>query len=216
MFSLKFTRVSNVLMAKFVDALDILEIANYNNRKIVLSTKDGKPLRITTPRMYMPFGVSGFTPEVGQTKYNIDFSMKGHDEDGNYVEKFYQTLRAIEDKIIESVSEQSDIIFGKMMTKDELAPMFNSNIKESPDREPKFRVKVDTTIDGDIKASVCDPEKNVLNDTAENGLYARNTGLAIVELNSVYFLNRKFGITWKLYNLMVFEPQRLKGFQFVV
>ena len=61
-------------MAKFVDALDILEIADYNNRKIVLSTKDGKPLRITTPRMYMPFGVSGFTPEVGQTKYNIDFN----------------------------------------------------------------------------------------------------------------------------------------------
>ena len=102
------------------------------------------------------------------------------------------------------------------MTKDELIPMFNSNIKESPDREPKFRVKVDTTIDGDIKASVCDPEKNVLSDSAENGLYARNTGLAIVELNSVYFLNRKFGITWKLYNLMVFEPQRLKGFQFLV
>jgi hypothetical protein len=203
-------------MAKFVDALDILDIATYNNRKIVLSTKDGKPLRITTPRMYMPFGVSGFTPEVGQTKYNIDFSMKGHDENDNYVKKFYDTLRAIEDKIIESVAEQSETIFGKNMTKDELTPMFNSNIKESPDREPKFRVKVDTTIDGDIKASVCDPEKNVLNDSAENGLYARNTGLAIVELNSVYFLNRKFGITWKLYNLMVFEPQRLKGFQFVV
>jgi hypothetical protein len=203
-------------MAKFVDALDILEIANYNNRKIVLSTKDGKPLRITTPRMYMPFGVSGFTPEVGQTKYNIDFSMKGHDEEGNYVKKFHDTLRSIENKIIESVAEQSETIFGKTMTKDELVPMFNSNIKESPDREPKFRVKVDTTIDGDIKASVCDPEKNVLSDSAENGLYARNTGLAIVELNSVYFLNRKFGITWKLYNLMVFEPQRLKGFQFVV
>jgi len=166
--------------------------------------------------MYMPFGVSGFTPEVGQTKYNIDFSMKGHDEDDNYVKKFHDTLRAIEDKIIESVAEQSETIFGKNMTKDELIPMFNSNIKESPDREPKFRVKVDTTIDGDIKASVCDPEKNVLSDSAENGLYARNTGLAIVELNSVYFLNRKFGITWKLYNLMVFEPQRLKGFQFLV
>lgn len=203
-------------MAKFVDALDILEIAEYNNKKIVLSTKEGKPLRITTPRMYMPFGISGFTPEVGQTKYNIDFSMKGYDENDNYVKKFYDTLRAIEDKIIENVANQSEIIFGKAMTKDELASSFNSNIKESADREPKFRVKVDTTIDGDIKASVCDPEKNVLNDSAENGLYARNTGLAIVELNSVYFLNRKFGITWKLYNLMVFEPQRLKGFQFVV
>lgn len=203
-------------MAKFVDALDILDIANYNNRKIVLSTKDGKPLRITTPRMYMPFGVSGFTPEVGPTKWNVDFSMKGYDEEGNYVKKFYDTLRAIESKIIDSVVEQSESIFGKVMTRDEIEPMFNSNIKESPDREPKFRVKVDTTIDNEIKASVCDPEKNVLSDTVTSGLYSRNTGLAIVEMNSVYFLNKKFGITWKLYNLMVFEPQRLKGFQFVV
>lgn len=203
-------------MAKFVDALDILDIANYNNRKIVLSTKDGKPLRITTPRMYMPFGVSGFTPEVGPTKWNVDFSMKGYDEEGNYVKKFYDTLRAIERKIIDSVVEQSESIFGKVMTRDEIEPMFNSNIKESPDREPKFRVKVDTTIDNEIKASVCDPEKNVLSDTVTSGLYSRNTGLAIVEMNSVYFLNKKFGITWKLYNLMVFEPQRLKGFQFVV
>jgi len=166
--------------------------------------------------MYMPFGVSGFTPEIGPTKWNIDFSMKGCDEEGNYVKKFYDTLRAIESKIIDAVTEQSEVIFGKSLSRQEIEPMFNSNIKESPDREPKFRVKVDTTIDNEIKASVCDPEKNILTDSVTSGLYSRNTGLAIVEMNSVYFLNKKFGITWKLYNLMVFEPQRLKGFQFVV
>ena len=46
------------------------------------------------------------------------------------------------------------------MTKEELQPMFNSNIKESPGREPKFRVKVDTTVDDQIKASVFDADKN--------------------------------------------------------
>jgi hypothetical protein len=47
-------------------------------------------------------------------------------------------------------------------------------------------------------------------------LYARNSGVAIVEMNSVYFLNRKFGVTWKLHQLMVYEPQQLKGFQFIL
>ena len=197
-------------------ALENIQINEYNNRKIVLSTKQGTPLRVQFPRMYMPFGVSGFTPEVGPTKYNIDFAVKGYDEEGSYMKKFYESLKALEDKIIDSVVEQSEVIFGSTMTKEELLPMFNSNLKESPDREPKFRVKADTTMDDQLKANVFDAEKNPKRDDVVNGLYARNSGHAIVELNSVYFLNRKFGCTWKLHQLIVYEPQNLKGFQFKI
>jgi hypothetical protein len=197
-------------------ALENIQINEYNNRKIVLSTKQGTPLRVQFPRMYMPFGVSGFTPEVGPTKYNIDFAVKGYDEEGSYMNKFYDSVKKLEDKIIDSVLEQSEVIFGSPMTKDELLPMFNSNLKETPDREPKFRVKVDTTMDDHIKANVFDADKNPIKDEASNGLYARNSGHAIVELGSVYFLNRKFGCTWKLHQLVVYEPQNLKGFQFKI
>ena len=197
-------------------AIDNLQINAFNNRKIVISTKQGTPLRVQFPRMYMPFGVSGFTPEVGQTKYNIDFAIKGYDEEDSYMNKFYDSVRKLEDQIIDSVVEQSEVIFGAPMTKEQLLPMFNSNVKEAPDREPKFRVKVDTTMEDQIKPNVFDADKNPLRDNATNGLYARNSGHAIVELNSVYFLNRKFGCTWKLHQLIVYEPQNLKGFQFVI
>ena len=203
-------------MSKIQDAIENLEIAEFNNRKIVLSTKEGTPMRIQFPRLYMPFGVSGFTPEVGATKYNIDFAMKGYDEDGSYINKFYTGLRDIESKIIDAVVRQSEAIFGKSMTRDEVAPMFNSNIKETPDREPKFRVKVDTDHNSLIKAAVFDANKIAIKTEVSNGLYARNSGHAIVELNSVYFLNRKFGCTWKLNQLVVYEPQNLKGFQFQI
>ena len=135
-------------------ALENVQINQYNQRKIVISTKQGTPLRIQFPRMYMPFGVSGFTPEVGPTKYNIDFAIKGYDEDGSYMKKFYDSVKTLENMIIDAVVEQSEKIFGSQMTKDELAPMFNSNLKEALDREPKFRVKVDTDSDDNIKASV--------------------------------------------------------------
>ena len=197
-------------------AIDNLQINAFNNRKIVISTKQGTPLRVQFPRMYMPFGVSGFTPEVGQTKYNIDFAIKGYDEEDSYMKNFYDSVRKLEDQIIGSVVEQSEAIFGAPMTKEQLLPMFNSNVKEAPGREPKFRVKVDTTMDDQIKPNVFDADKNPLRDNATNGLYARNSGHAIVELNSVYFLNRKFGCTWKLHQLIVYEPQNLKGFQFVI
>lgn len=203
-------------MSKITDAIENLEIADFHNRKIVLSTKDGTPMRIQFPRLYMPFGISGFTPEVGPTKYNVDLALKGYDEDGSYIKKFYESLKNIEDKIITAVAEQSEKIFGKKHTKEELLPMFNSNIKESPDREPKFRVKVDTDHNSMIKAAVYDADKNPIKTEVSNGLYARNSGHTIVELNSVYFLNRKFGCTWKLHQLVVYEPQNLKGFQFQI
>lgn len=196
--------------------IENIQLNEYNNRKIVVSTKQGTPFRVQFPRMYMPFGVSGFTPEIGQTKYNIDFAIKGYDEDGSYMKKFYESIRKIEDMVIDSVTEQSERIFGKKMTRDELLPMFNSNIKTSGDREPKFRVKVDTDMEDNIKVPIYNSEKNVIKDEVTNGLYARNSGHAIVELNSVYFLNRMFGCTWKLYQLVVYEPQNLKGFQFVL
>jgi hypothetical protein len=197
-------------------AVENIQFNQYNNRKIVISTKQGTPFRVQFPRMYMPFGVSGFTPEVGQTKYNIDFAIKGYDEDGSYMNKFYESLRKIEDMVIDSVVEQSECIFGQQMTKDDLIPMFNSNIKTATDREPKFRVKVDTDMEDQIKATIYNSDKVPIRDEATNGLYARNSGHAIVELNSVYFLNRMFGCTWKLYQLVVYEPQNLKGFQFVL
>ena len=197
-------------------AIENIQINEYNNRRIVISTKQGTPLKIQFPRMYMPFGVSGFVPEIGPTKYNIDFAIKGWDEEESYMKKFYDSLRTLESMIVDSVVEQSDTIFGSEMTREELLPMFNSNVKESTDREPKFRVKVDTTVDDHIKATVFDADKNPLRDMVENGLYSRNSGHAIVELGSVYFLNRKFGCTWKLHQLIVYEPQNLKGFQFKI
>jgi len=202
-------------MRSFSDAISNFEIGTYTNKKIIINAKDKTPLRTHTPRMYMPFGISGFVPEVGQTKYNVEFSMKGWNEEGNYVKNFYDSIRALENLVILEVVQQSVDIFREAKTYGDVQSMFNSNIKEDPEREPKFRVKVDTTYDSRIKPLIIDPEKNDIRKEVTNGLYARNTGIAKVEMNSVYFLNKKFGITWKLHQLMVFEPQRLKGFQFI-
>src|SRR5210317_2652388 len=115
---------STSAMSKINEALENLEIADFNNRKIVLSTKEGTPMRIQFPRLYMPFGISGFVPPVGITKYNVDLALKGYDEEGSYIKKFYESLKQIEDKIITAVAEQSEKIFQKKYTKEELLPMF--------------------------------------------------------------------------------------------
>jgi hypothetical protein len=202
---------------KFTELCTNIDIGSYKNKKIVITNKDGGHLRVQAPRLYMPFGICGFTPEVGPTKYTLDLSLTGWDEDGGYVQKFYQTLREVENMVVDAVVAQSEEIFQKPMTKEELLPMFNSNIKENPGHAPKFRVKVDTDMNDVMKADVFDANKERLpKDAMTHGLYSRNSGRPIVEMCSVYFLNRKFGVTWKLHQLQVFEPERLKGFQFSI
>ena len=100
-------------MAKFHTLPESLNILEYDGRKISLCDKEGKSIRIQMPRMYMPFGMSCFTPAMGNSKWNIDFSLKGYDEDGNYVKSFYETLLETEEAIINSVSRQSVAIFKK-------------------------------------------------------------------------------------------------------
>ena len=199
---------------KFID-FNEPDFGDYSSRKIVLS-KDGKPARFQIPRLYMPFGISGFTPDVGQKKWNIDFSLKGFDEDGGYIQKFYRFLLSLDNAVIDHVHKNSEEIFGCAMSRDTVASMFNSNIKIFGNfSSPKFRVKVDVENSGLIKPKIFDANEVDITSEAEEKLHSRQTGAAIVELNSIYFMNRRFGITWKLHQLKVFEPQRLKGFQFI-
>jgi len=200
----------------FIGADERLTIHEYRARKMVLSEGD-KPMRFQMPRLYMPWGVSAFTPEIGQKKYNVDFNLTGWDEDGGFVQKFYNTIKSIETKVIDEVASQSVAIFGEAKGADELRAMFNSNLKEADNgHAPKFRVKLDVDTSGFAKPEIFDTNRAHLRDEIKEGVYGRMSGKGIAEVGSVYFLNKRFGITYKLYQMQIFEPERLKGFSFSV
>jgi hypothetical protein len=182
---------------------DNIIFGEYNNRVIKV-----EPVQFQIPRMYMPFGVSGFAPPYGPVKYNIDFSMKGWNEPGNYVNKFYDFLNEIEQRVISHVEMISTDIFGYKMSHDELTGLFNSNIKMSETYDPKFRVKVSD------KTQFFDIADQEVSTTLEEGLYKKFSGSALVQMGNVYFFNKRFGITWTIEQIKVYEPPRLHGFQF--
>ena len=195
-----------------INVKEDVKLSEFYNKRIAISFSNEKPLRFQIPRMYMPFGVSGFTPEIGPTKWNIDFSMKGWNEENNYIHKFYNFVREVENHVINYVKENSVVIFGTQNI--DFEKIFNSNIKEDFDREHKFRVKLDTDQKNFIKPRIFDVNEVDVTREAEKGLYSKHSGVSMVELNSVYFLNKKFGLTWKISQLKIYEPQRLHGFQF--
>ena len=191
-----------------------IKLSEYYNKKITISFNEtGKPVRFQIPRMYMPFGVSGFTPEIGNTKWNIDFNMSGWNQPDNYIKKYFDFIKNIEKFVMEFIKENSLEIFGCGSDSLKLENMFNSNIKEDG-REPKFRLKVDTDSVGFIKPPIFNIDNKNITSVASKGLYKGQTGVSTIELTSVYFMNKKFGLTWRMCQMKVYEPQRLHGFQF--
>jgi len=194
-----------------------IKVSDYYNKRNTLSYGNtGKPIRFQIPKMYIPFGISGFTPEIGPTKWNIDFSIAGWNQDGGYTKNFYDFLKKLEEFIFSEIKKNSIEIFGVAQSDINLKNIFNSNIKETPSGsyDPKFRVKVDTDSDGIIKPTIFDVNENNITSEASKGLYKGFTGVSTIELSSIYYMNKKFGLTWKLCQMKVFEPQRLHGFQF--
>ncbi len=51
------------------------------NRGISLSLPNGDPIQFQIPRVYAPFGLSGFPNKFGPTKFNIDANLKGWSEE---------------------------------------------------------------------------------------------------------------------------------------
>jgi len=182
---------------------DNLLFGPYSSRSIRI-----EPVKFQIPRMYMPFGVSGFAPPYGPVKYNIDFSMKGWNVTDNYVNKFYDFLVDVENRIISHVETLSAEIFGSKMSRDEVMALFNSNIKVSAGYDPKFRVKVTD------KTQFFDIGNAEINQTLEEGLYKKYSGAALIQIGNIYFFNKRFGITWTIEQIKVYEPQRLHGFNF--
>ncbi len=182
-----------------------LVFSEYKNRKIDLSFPESEPARFQIPKLYMPFGLSGFQGDYGAKKWNVDFALKGLDEENGQTKKFYDFLQGLENKVKTHVWENSQQIFGRSMPYEAIEAMFNSNIKQSGNYEPKFRVKVDVDQNDVIKPKIFDSNGAELVDTATEKLHARQTGIAIVEACSIYFMNKMFGITWKLHQLKVYS-----------
>jgi hypothetical protein len=192
-----------------IDVDTNLVLGEFYNKRIPLMTDSSTPFTVQSPRMYMPFGISGFVPPHGPTKWNLDFVMKGWDENGGYVNRFYNWVKEVEHKVVSHIHENSEIIFGRELPLAEVRSLFNSNLKEAQNGyDPKLRVKADTWPDGKFKFKVYDSDQQEMSvDTVSDGLFKRHSGVVLFELNAVWFMNRRFGITWRTTQLQVFEPR---------
>jgi hypothetical protein len=201
------------MVRHFLTLKDDIKVCDYVNKSIPICDTDDKALKFQIPRLYMPFGISGFAYQNRPVTWNVEFVLKGWDKEDGYVRKFYDAIKHVEDTVIKKVCADKQIIFGTTsVTDDDVRNMFNSNLKEAANGyDAKLRVKVDVNPDITPKFKVFDVQNTDVTQVVVNGLYARQSSVCIVELSSVYFMNRKFGLVWRMAQMQIHESQFAGG-----
>jgi hypothetical protein len=177
---------------------------------IVYLNYNGKQkLCLQTPWMFAPFGISEFVDEKTGPKYSLDVSFKGLDSDPK-IKTFHDKMKELDEKILEQGVNSSKQWFGKIMKKVVLEELFRPVVKPAKDPE-KYSPTIKFKIMNVNQVEIYDTDKNKLTmDQIVSGSQVQ----AIIECASVWFVNKTFGVTWKLVQLQLKKPDRIAGFSF--
>jgi len=186
-------------------------------KSVYINYGTGK-LKIQTPVMYLPYGVSegGFEDKNAKTdilkkdkKFDLTLSFKGHDENPK-IDAFLSKLKEIESKIIDDAFENRQPWFKDDFDGQKIIvnKMFSPIIKIDKDKNtgkivgkypPTIRFKLPFDNEND-KFNFSSYNMNGEAIDLQDILSKLKGGKAqlIVELNSIWFAGGKFGCTWKL------------------
>jgi len=182
--------------------------------KAVYINYGSSKLRIQTPVMFLPYGVSeGFEAdkkEKKDKKYNLTLSFKGQDENPK-IEVFLNKMKDIEAKIINDAFENREPWFKDDFdgNKAFVSRLFSPIIKIDKDKNTgkvigkypptvNFKLPYDSVNDKFNFQSFNMDDNEVIDFSEIAEKMKSGKAQLIVELNSIWFAGGKFGCTWKL------------------
>ena len=161
--------------------------------------------------MRSPYGLSAFTDEsTGRTSYSLDLSF---DPDNEEAMALHNKLKELDDIIVNTVAANSKEWLGKefnvAVLKEALyKPMVRPGKEQSP---ATIKLKILTKPDGTFVPESYNMQKQpVPLDSIEKGQKA----MAIVDLNQIWFIDNKFGVTIRLQQSLFEQSAKLPSFAF--
>ena len=156
------------------------------------------PLRIQTPELYIPFGLNNYTDDKNSDEVNlsVDAAMKGWDSDAN-MQRFMQTLSAIDDLILSHCVKHSTELFGKAMTKEVVVEFYRTLIKmpKQENYSPTIRIKIPNN------------DAHIFNRNGEpapvDGFVKKSSAKFILSFSQIWFVNKTFGVSARLYQAKI-------------
>jgi hypothetical protein len=194
---------------------------------------DGQNLQILVPRLGFPGGVMVRTDEKsGATSYSLMGTLAGCDPfakerspaEGSDVQRFYNFLLGLEERIIQAAVENSVKWFGKKRSEEGIREGFNRVIGTSKDNvdgewvpngkyPPSFKTKV-PVYDNRVSTEIVDGLRNpvyVTPDTLTN-VFSKGVECNLVVSGSIYVIaGGGFGVTWRLNTAQVFARARISA-----
>ena len=185
---------------------------NKNGGKAVyLNAGDNKKLYLQFPFMRSPYGMSAFTDEsTGRTSYSLDLSF---DPDNEEAMALHEKLKELDDIIVNTVAANSQEWLGKEFNVEVLKQaLYKPMVRPGKEQYPStIKLKILTKPDGTfVPESYSMQKQPVPLDSIEKG----NKAMAIVDLNQIWFIDNKFGVTIRLQQSLFEQSAKLPSFAF--
>jgi len=203
--SLSTSESPSVLIPKEVDLSKINFGTPVRNAKGGLFIPDQygtkKSLRIQTPVMRIPFGLSSSTLyESSGMTVNVSFDQY---ESNPQLKQFFEFIKKFDNRVFESgKSSHKDWFPGKKYIPEVLEANFKRNIKDpkDPKYSPLMKFKVPQIKDKYEIDVFIENEPTTMEALTPNAMI-----IAIVEPRSVWIVNGNFGVTWTVRQIKIVE-----------
>lgn len=177
---------------------------------VYINHVSGNPLTIQVPRTRCPFGVS--TQDFdGQQKCSVDISF-GH-ETTTKIHEFKKWVESMDNLIKEKAHENSKQWFKKEMKPAVLEEFYKHQVnKPKNDAYPdSMKFKIVNTKEGTPAVDVYNNQKQLIPlDSITKGTDV----MIIAQMSSIWFVNKMFGVTWRVKQIKAWPRVTLKSYAF--
>jgi len=185
---------------------------NKNGGKAVyINNSDGKKLYLQLPYMRSPYGLSTFTDEsTGRTSYSLDLSF---DTDNAEAIELCEKLKELDELVVNTVAKNSKEWMGKEFNVAVLKEaLYKPLVRASKEPYPStVKLKILTKPDGSFVPEAYNTQRESIPlDSIEKGQRV----LTIIDLNQIWFIDNKFGVTVRLQQVLVEQSEKLPSFAF--
>jgi hypothetical protein len=186
---------------------------NKNGGKAVyLNGSGNRKLYLQFPYMRAPFGLSTFTDETTKkTSYSLDLSFDKNDE---AMLNLQDTFRKFDDAVVKMVAANSQEWLGKKYNEAVIKEaLYKPLVRPGKDEYPstmKLKVLVDAKTGDFIPEAYNTSRESVPMTSIEKGQKV----MCIVDINQIWFIDNKFGISARLQQVLLEPSKKLPTFAF--
>jgi hypothetical protein len=185
---------------------------NKNGGKTVyINALGNKKMYLQLPFLRSPFGLSAFTDEAtNKTSYSLDLSF---DKDNESAMDLMEKLQGLDTRIIETVAENSKEWLGKQYNIDVIREaLYKPIVRQGKEEYPStMKLKLITKTDGSFLAEAYDMSQKSM---PLEGIEKGQKCMCIVDINQIWFIDNKFGVSVRLSQVLCEQSTKLPSFAF--